>query len=314
MKQSFWILAAPLLLGAQVAEVELTAPALGYVLDNSARSLRPIEGVPGAAILGNRVNLNAFVHHAWLSPNRRHALATSEEGGLLVVKLDGGTGLARAISTDVPLAAAFSPDGTAAVVLAAERFEVWRGLPDAPVQVSVWPAPSEEIVRLAVSDDGARVAFIAGGRLHIAGNEIENLDETGGYSDLCFLRSSHTLVAANRQTSRIVLWKKAGSGGEAEVLASPGQGIESPVGLAFSADESLMAVLGASGAKVWLVNRLSGNHTALDVSRVQPEGIWRAEGNAVFQLHRLKSDQRIWLVDGDAVEPRLVPVSGGGAE
>jgi WD40 repeat protein len=314
MKQLLWILAAPLILGAQVADVELTTPSLGYVFDGPARSLRPIEGVPGAAVLGNRVNLNAFVHHAWLSPDRRHALATSEDAGLLVLKLDGAMGWARAISAEIPLTAAFSPDGGTAAVLAGGRVQIWRGLPETPRLVSSWPAPDGALSKLVVSDDGARVAMLAGGRILIGGPQVEPLVGGDGPSDLCFLRNSHTLVAADRTGNRILIWNKAGTGSEPETLASADQGIEAPAGLAFSADESRMAVLGAAGAKVWLLNLRSGGGATLDVSGVSPEGIWRAEGNAVFQLHQVRGEQRIWLVDGDAREPRLVPVSGRGSE
>ncbi|MBI3515533.1 MAG: hypothetical protein HY060_15960, partial [Proteobacteria bacterium] len=45
-------LAVPALAIAQIGNVEMTAPTIGYVFDRESRGLRPLEGVPGAAILG----------------------------------------------------------------------------------------------------------------------------------------------------------------------------------------------------------------------------------------------------------------------
>src|SRR5579863_7586268 len=61
-----WLLAAPLCIQAQQAT--LGGPVAGYVFDPAARVVRPVQGVPGASVLGDPVNFGSDVAAAFVSP------------------------------------------------------------------------------------------------------------------------------------------------------------------------------------------------------------------------------------------------------
>src|ERR1700722_13633409 len=54
-----------LLVGQQSS---LQGPVAGFVFDNAARVLRPIQGVPGASLLGDPVNFGFALSTAYVSP------------------------------------------------------------------------------------------------------------------------------------------------------------------------------------------------------------------------------------------------------
>ncbi|MBI3684732.1 MAG: hypothetical protein HY235_30550 [Acidobacteria bacterium] len=313
MRRLPWILAVPALAIAQIGNVEMTAPTIGYVFDRESRGLRPIEGVPGAAILGNLVALGVPLDWASVSPNRRYAIAgVAGSGQLMLVKLDGAVGVAR--QTEMGLAEiAFSPAGETMALMAASRVEVWTGLPNAPQKRGELALGelSGRIDKLAISDDGAAAVALSGGELwRLTEQEPQLLG--AGYSDLVFLRSSHDLIATQRAEGRVVLFRKTTGEIETEEMAGATQGIEKPVALALSADQRRLAVLNQDRVVV-LVERESLTARRLPLDNVPAEGIWRVQGNAVFQFTGNGSEQ-IWLLDGDAGEPRLVSVARRGEQ
>ena len=157
MRMTGFISAAGILLAltgiaaAQVAE----APLLGYVFDAAAQGVRPIWGVPGAATIGDPVELGVEVTEAVVSPRQNYVLVltgTDRATGLYSPK----TGQVQALA-GVPAGASrivVSPEGDSAGFYFSDRRElhVVTGLPDAPSPPSVF-AGLDEVG--AISDDGA---------------------------------------------------------------------------------------------------------------------------------------------------------------
>jgi hypothetical protein len=303
MKRYLWIFAAPFLAGAQVASVELSAPTLGYVFDQQSRSLITVDGVPGAALLGGAVQIGASVDWIEIAPNRRYALGV-REGQMMLVRLDGGTGIAA--PTGLPAGSVFfSPSASVAAIYTGSSLEVYGGMPDNPNHLHSFAADlAGEGKQFAVSDDGNAAAGLVGGGLwRLSEDTPEALG--AGFRDLAFLRRSQDLLALDAAGNRLILFRKA-QPGEPEEEAAAGDGIVKPLAFALSADERTAAILLEDNALL-LLNRDTHAAVRLDLTGVGAQGIWRTEGNAVFQLNRDASAD-IWLADGDAAAPRLAAV------
>lgn len=305
MTRFFWILAAPLLAGAQVANIEVAAPTLGYVLDANARSLRTVEGVPATAAISVAVNVGTPLDWAAVAPNRRYALGgNSASQNVLLVRLDGASGASVPLGISSLRTVAFSPTGQTLAGITENGVEIWTGMPDAPTRLAIWNF-TESASKLAVSDDGNAVVAISGGRLWRLQSDGPQVLSEGEFNDALFLRNSHSLFAS--ASNRIVMWNKVSSDAPGQTFGNEESGIVAPQSIALSADESALLVVGQGG--VSLVDRQSLQARRVASEEFRAEGVWRAQGNAVF-LFQSKSGSPVWLLDGDADEPRLVAVSG----
>jgi len=308
MKRILWLLAMPALAIAQIAPVQLTTPALGYVFDANARALRVLEGIPGAAVMGHEVTVGVALDDIHVAPNRRYALGlVAGEERFYLVKLNGATG--AAYRTELVVGAfAFSPGGETVVVAGAEQAEVWTQVAEGAVRFAAMELGSlaGRIDKLAVSDDGNAVLVLSSGGLWLldSANEPKQLGE--GYSDAAFSPMSHKVVAASRLESRIDLIEKAGEDGAWTSIASRAQGILNPVAVALSADGRMIVALN-EGASLVAIDRESLQAQQFSLEPVSAGGLWRSHGGAVFQLAR-SANQDVWIFDGDNPSPRVVMV------
>jgi hypothetical protein len=306
MKRTLWLLAMPALALAQIAPVQLTTPALGYVFDANARALRVLEGVPGAALVGHEVSVGIRLDEIQVAPNRRYALgAVAGEDRLYLIKLSGPAGVAHRTG----LAAgslAFSPRGETLAIAAQERVEVWTGVPERPMRASAMELGSlaGAVDKLAVSDDGSLVLVLSGGALWRLETEREPKPLGEGYSDAVFFPLSHKVAAASREHSRIDIFHKADE--EWTTIASSRQGLHRPFAVALSADERMILALNQD-SRLTAFDRESGESLHFSLDAIPASGLWRAEGSAVFQLTR-SAAQQVWVFDGDSATARLVAV------
>ena len=132
----------------------MSGPSMGYVFDGG---LRPVLGSPGAAVLGDRIDLGRPLASAVSAPSGTYALAiTSDDSSLLLVTfgspvqqsvLGSATGGRIAFSPDAKSAALFSPGQSG--------ISVWTGLPDNPSSRTA--DAGGPIAGLALDDTGAVV-------------------------------------------------------------------------------------------------------------------------------------------------------------
>ena len=88
-----------LLVQAQGEGADLRAPRLGYASDPSTKSLRPIEGIPGAAFLGPAMDLGGQFSHVAVCRNLGYILAISSQDHVAsVLQVGSGTVVPRAIA------------------------------------------------------------------------------------------------------------------------------------------------------------------------------------------------------------------------
>ena len=110
------------------AQSGIAGPVSGYVFDRSASALRPILGIPGAALLGEGLDVGSQITAAYVAPGQNWALAATA-GGPVFFKLTSGAALRIAVAgvTASPELVAFSPSGTAVALYAAGRIQVIQG-------------------------------------------------------------------------------------------------------------------------------------------------------------------------------------------
>lgn len=300
MKRYLWILALAVTAAAQEVAVELTTPTLGYIYDEQAKTLRAIEGVPGAASIGSPMHLGAGLDFVTVAPSRRYAFGY-ENGSesLLLLRLEGNAGVARASS--LPRARAwFSPSGEVAVFDLGERVEMWGGLPDEPRRIGELASGGLSANRLAVSDDGGMVAALVDGELYrLTADTPERLAQ--GIRDVAFLRGTRDLLALD--AGRLVRFGK----GEAEQEETLLSGLQEATGFAISRDQKQV---GITGADVVVAELRTGSAVHLDAGEVRFDAIARAEGDAVFQLHNAAGET--WLLDAEGGTARLLAVAARG--
>ncbi|MBL8174750.1 MAG: hypothetical protein JNK48_08770 [Bryobacterales bacterium] len=299
MKRYLWILALAIGAGAQQAAVEVATPTLGYIYDDQTRTLRAIEGVPGAASIGAPMHLGTGLDFIAVSPSRSYALGY-ENGGdnIVLVRLEGTTGGSRA--SGLPRARAwFSPSGETVAFDLGERAEVWTGLPAEPRRVGEFSTGELRVAKLAVSDDGGMVASLAGGALYrLSGEAPERLGQA--VRDIAFERGTRDLLAL--EASRLVRFGKTQADAEETLLT----GLQEAEAFAVARDQRHVAVV---GAQVAVADLRSGETAYLDSGESRFDGATRAEGDAVFQLHA--STGETWLLEGGGT-PRLVALAARG--
>jgi hypothetical protein len=151
---------------AQTADMKV--PGLGFAWDGRSQQIRPVRGIPGAAMLGDATASTNYAS-AVISPRQDLALVVSAaDGRVQALRLSSGD--AHGDIQDIPgLAPApsrivFSPSGTAALIFGS-KLQLLSGLPDSPtVQDLALPpdagAPTALAVSpIAISDDAQFVLF-----------------------------------------------------------------------------------------------------------------------------------------------------------
>jgi hypothetical protein len=78
----------------------IAGPLSGFAFDNSARVLRPIRGIPGAALIGDPVQFGFDLASANVSPSLDSALvlsAAGASGNMHLFRLNNGTPVERTV-------------------------------------------------------------------------------------------------------------------------------------------------------------------------------------------------------------------------
>ena len=299
----------PALAGAR--DGVLSGPLLGYALEEGG-ALRPIHGIPGAALVGPPVPLGFAAAAAELSPSQDYVLAISAEDGLpRVVDLAGGAPAVRLLEGIEPSAdrIVLSPRGRAALLFQSggPGARIVTGLPSAPVarpiDLSALPgAPGA----LAVSDDGAAVlaASPAGLFLLTAAGEIRPLPAAGPVTALAFFPGSRDALAAGAGFAGLL---SDVSGEPAwRTLATLAEDFGEPLAVASAAPRALVA----AGNAVAAIDLASGELSALPCA-CRVTTLARLGGDA-FRITPASASP-VWIVSAGP-EARLLFVPPATAE
>ena len=275
---------------------KLARPSMGFVFDPSTHSLRRIEGIPGAALVGSPVEFGFAVSAAYVAPRLDSAFVVAADGGRHLFRLSADAPRELAVdSIHADLPAFYSPSGTAAALYSRGSVLVIKGLPDAPVvaaTISLRPNPRPQRPlpwTLAVSDDGQYLLYGAGGLIELFGVAGDRRQVANGARGVtaAFAPGGHD--AAVVQLDKVTLFTDIA--GAATVRTFPG--IEMPSGVAFSSDGQKLFVASMGRPSVTIIQVATGERTELPCdctpSTLTPMG-------SLFRLNELGTEP-LWLLD-----------------
>ncbi len=157
----------------------LRAPMLGYVSSDTSE-LRPMLGVPGAAVVGEPVALPDGIRRTYIAPGQQFALLETAVGALTTLFLSGERiGQTKEIAGGLasPTFVSFSPSGSIVVLYSAleRRVQILKSIGNGLVVLQDIPdlaLPSGEVRLIAIDDEGAApVVGILNGSIYLVRTE-----------------------------------------------------------------------------------------------------------------------------------------------
>jgi len=293
----------------------LQGPRMGMVFDSSMRALRPILGIPGAAIMGEPLKTELDLRRVSISPQQDYALASQgDHNEIVVLRFD------HAPMTSAPVAGTrrgpdlmvFSPGGRFAAVHYRDgnRIQVLGGLPGAPkvveeLYLSAGALPSA----LAVGDDNTVLAGVGSSVYWVTrSGEVPVLKGIGRVSAITMTTARLALVA-DAGTNQIHGLHNLTTALETEILAGPAQGIAAPVAVAISNDSRRAFVANGKSGMVGILD-LQGKTPAKKIAcGCKLTGLNRLDGDNLFRLTE-PSNKPMWVLEAGAKETRIVFVPG----
>lgn len=284
----------------------MSGPSMGYVFDGG---LRPVLGSPGAAVLGDRIDLGRPLASAVSAPSGTYALAiTSDDSSLLLVTfgspvqqsvLGSATGGRIAFSPDAKSAALFSPGQSG--------ISVWTGLPDNPSSRTA--DAGGPIAGLALDDTGAVVlAAVQDGDafrvVRIDTGGVSSVEAAGAMPSIGFQpESTDALVAAGNSAD---LFHSAGG---SDHLAGEDAGVAGVSAVGFLPDSQSAVIVNQDIGALLQIDL--GTRTVSTVSCPCRPAVFRRISGKVFQLTDAQDGAAIWFADFSGTDPHVFFVPAG---
>jgi hypothetical protein len=242
---------------AAAGDEGLTGPVTGFVADAVGRSIRPIEGVPGAARLGAPLRLPFPVGVAAIASRQDYALVTPAGDTRLVLArgLRSGSPDPIAIPGAIEVSRILvSRSGAAAVVVSASgrMLQFLTGLPADPRALAAIDAGALEggVAALALDDDGSTALLAsAGGAIWRARRDdgaLDSIAQIPGASSITVIPERDAAAVAARETGEILLLEALHGAISVRGLAGPASGIGPPRALQ-GLDRATLAVIAGDG-------------------------------------------------------------------
>jgi hypothetical protein len=288
----FSLICVPVLLCGQQSQI--TGPVSGYVFDNSAHGLRPVQGIPGAALLGDPVDFGLQISSVAVAPRQDAAFVTAADGTLHLFRIQPGAPADLSLNglANSPDRVSFSPSGTAAVLHGRGSIQIVSGLPDSAAiaaSLSLSAAPDS----LAISDDGSALLVASGNTVELFAGAADQgaVATTAGPALIAFAPSGHDAAVVDRTGTGIVLFHNLGSAVDSQNLAPTDEAIQSATALAFSIDGRQLLV--AAGNSVTAFDLTAGARNRIPCG-CTPSTLARM--GDLFRLNEL-SREPLWLLD-----------------
>ena len=317
-----WFVVPALLVPALAIGASIQGPQLGFVFDSAKGELRPILGIPGAAVLGHPLGLGVEVRAIAISPLQDYVLAVGGEHNEAMV-----FNLSHHPLTSVAVEGA--DRGASQIVISAEgkaaalyykdrnRIAIVTGLPTNPkVASELYISGSERLTSFAIADDGRTVVGSSGDKVFQVtnGGEVPLLEDLGRVTAIA-LPTAKTALIADGPRNQIQRIRGIGAGIETDVIAGSKEGISAPVGVAVSRDGSRAFVANGKSGKVSII-QLNGEAAVSTIAcACKLTGLDRLSGNEVYRLTGFSS-RPMWTLDAGGAEPRVlfVPAEPGNSQ
>ena len=314
-------------------EGPIRGPMLGYVFDPTSLGVRPLPGIPGASYVGTTLPIGFTPTFVEVSPSHDHALGVEAgTGDLFVIDLRTGIPAAeRLTTTNAGVDRIFySPLGKAVALYYRQpkQVEILTGLPDKASRqgrIDLAGVPGV-LTALAVSDDGKALAAASSegatsdgatsggdhGALFVAGpgEDLQRAGPLGRAAALSFLNDSQDLLVADIGRNEVVRIRNIKAGAEWTVLASRQDGLDQPVAVAASRDNStVFAVNSADHRIAWIslsggpVAFVASPHISTELSALAPESVFRLTSASSAPLYILDARPQ---GDGLSSQPRVL--------
>jgi len=315
------VLAAGSVLIAQKGS--LAGPVAGFIYDSSGRTLRPIQGVPGALLIGDPVNLGLDLSAAYISPRQDSAFVVSADGALHFFRVNSAGAVEASLGgiSFVPQRVVFSPSGTAAALFASGNVQVFQDLPGAPAlsgsvtlpaaggaQASL-AAASRSRQRIpatadfAISDDGVYLLSVSSGsvRLLSVNGQNRSLVQAGAGALVAFAPGGHDAAVID-PAAGLLLIRDASGGATPQTIAQPDDSVASAAGIGFSQDGTKLYVA-SSAARGVVAFDLTASSRSMASCDCTPSTL--VPMGSLFRLNEFGSGP-LWMLDTGASVPRIV--------
>src|SRR5262245_11244462 len=296
---ALWLPAA-----AAAQDAGIAVPGMGFVFDAAAGAIRPIRGIPGAALVREPLDVGFAIRSAAISPQQDFALAVSiGDGRVRMVLLNNAQTREYDGLLYSPDAILFSPSGHAAVLYnqSSGFLQILTGLPGAVVvhapQVSTLSAST-----LAIADDG--ILMSAG----------QDAGWPSSIVALAFRRNSQDLLAVSN-LGHLYLAQNLGGVPEFRQIYVGGDETANAIAVQFSNDGVTAYTANATGS-ITAVDLATGSAQTISC-RCRPDSLQPMASGRLFRLTGIFGAPPM-LLDVSTNEPRIwfVPLvdAAGGAQ
>ena len=303
--------------GAVAQTAQIAAPSVGFVVDPQTRSIRPIAGQPGAALLGKPLSLDVAVQIARFpsAPAWSLAVAADRERRPVVIQgltsMPGVQDLGGAIG-DIDFVA-LGENGSAAIAsLKSRQMQFLSGLPatpllSAPVDLSLVPG---DLISICIRSDGTAALVAAtdgtsGGIYEVtqADGSVQLIAMSQRPTAATYLNESRDLAFADAALNELILISDIHGGRNRAVLAGPVDDVAGPIAVQLT-DKGL-AVANAGSRNIIQYDLSAGQITGDIPLPVVPEILDPLTTHGVFVVNRVGSDplylysagqSKVWFV------------------
>ena len=317
------VLAGASVLAAQ--QGSLSGPVAGFIYDSPGRALRPIQGVPGASLIGDPLNLGLDLTAAYVSPRQDSAFVVSADGVLHFFRLASTGPVETSLGgvSFIPQRVVFSPSGHAAALFTLGKVQVFQGLPGAPALAGAITLPSTggrqpspapagrsrqrtpTAADFAISDDGVYLLTVSGGSVRLLSVNGENRSLVPAGADagalVAFAPGGHD-AAVFDPAAGLLLIRDASGAASPQTIAQPDDSLASAAGIGFSQDGAKLYVASAAAHGVVIFD-LSASSRSTIACDCTPATL--APMGSLFRLNEFGSGP-LWLLDAGATSPRIV--------
>jgi WD40 repeat protein len=307
MKPHLLILLIAAIAAAQPNGVVTSGPVLGHAFDRAAHSLRPVRGIPGAAMLGDPLDLGFALEDAAISSEQGIALGISNQrSSVKLIRWTNGL-----VVSEIPIvgdarAAYISPRGTGAAVIA----DGWIGF----ISSATSDTPHVDGLALdttpvtgAVSDDGAYfLAISPDGAATLVGRDgtRNSLRAPVPIRKVAFRPGSTDALAAS--DDQVFLVQQTTSSAVYLTIASSADGISQSAGLGFLPDGN-RAVIADAGGTIQTIDIRNGQRSSVSCG-CKPVQLERMASPGAFRLTESLYEPQ-FVFDGVAGRSFFIPAA-----